>query len=90
MKFFVKAVDKTQNMSDFISMTDFLFARPSVLEGIGRAFDFFGSLNYYNLSPTGKSADAAAAAADWFTVYNDFYTAYKDTLCQLETKKTAV
>jgi hypothetical protein len=29
-------------------MSDFLFARPSILEGIGRNIDLFGLMNNYN------------------------------------------
>jgi hypothetical protein len=70
-------------------MTDFLYARPSVLEGIGRNIDFFGSLNAYNYSPDGEMADKIAIASDFFEVYKDFYTAYYKTLCQQEQRKTA-
>jgi hypothetical protein len=71
-------------------MTDFLFARPSVLEGIGRNMDFFGSLNSYNYSRTGEEADTIAIASDLLAVYKDFHKAYYDTICQIEAKKTAV
>jgi hypothetical protein len=71
-------------------MSDFLFARPSVLEGIGRNIDFFGSLNSYNYSKTGEEADKIALASDMLAIYKDFYKAYYDTLCQIETKRTGV
>lgn len=70
-------------------MTDFLFARPSVIEGIGRNIDFFGVLNYYNFSPSGAEADKKAFYSDWLMVYNDLFKAYQDTICQIESKKTA-
>ena len=71
-------------------MTDFLFARPSVIEGIGRNMDFFGSMNRYNYSQSGEEADKIAIASDFLAIYMDLYKAYYDTICQLETKKTVV
>jgi hypothetical protein len=71
-------------------MTDFLYARPSVLEGIGRNIDFFGSMNTYNYSHDGEIADKMALVSDFFEVYMDFYKAYYKTICQLEEKKTVV
>jgi hypothetical protein len=57
-------------------MTDFLFARPSVLEGIGRNIDLFGVLNIYNSSPNGHEADMKARRNDIETLKKDFYAAY--------------
>ena len=70
-------------------MTDFLYARPSALEGVGRNMDFFGSMNQYNYSLSGKEADMTAIAADWLAVLRDFRIAYDETTCLLETRKTA-
>jgi hypothetical protein len=70
-------------------MTDFLYARPSVIEGIGRNIDFFGVLNYYNYSRSVAEADRKAYYSDWLMVYNDLIKAYQDTICQIETRKTA-
>ena len=42
--------------------SDFLFARPSFIEGLARIFDFGGTLNEYN---TSILTDEAAAALDW-------------------------
>ena len=69
-------------------MTDYLFARPSVTEGIGRNIDFFGSLNGYNYSPDGEMADRIALSADLCAIYKDLYIAYMNTLCQIEKRKT--
>jgi len=71
-------------------MTDFLYAKPSILEGIGRNIDFFGSFNDYNYSADGETADRIAIATDLLAVYMDFYKAYCKTICQIEQKKTAV
>jgi hypothetical protein len=53
-------------------MSDFLFARPSVLEGIGRNIDLFGVMNFYNFSENEAEADARAFAADAAALKNDF------------------
>ena len=61
-------------------MTDFLFARPSVLEGIGRNVDLFGILNIYNTSENGYEADLKARKNDIKTLKTDFDIAYGVTL----------
>jgi hypothetical protein len=57
-------------------MTDFLFARPSVMEGIGRNIDLFGVLNTYNFSQNGYEADMKARRNDIEALQKDFYAAY--------------
>jgi poly(3-hydroxybutyrate) depolymerase len=71
-------------------MTDFLYARPSIIEGIGRNMDFYGSLNSYNYSKNGEEADKLALANDFLVIYMDLYKAYIKTICQIEAKETAV
>ena len=71
-------------------MTDFLYARPSVLEGIGRNMDFFGTMNSYNYSTNGEDADKVAIASDLLAVYKDFNEAYQQTICQIAIKKPTV
>jgi len=71
-------------------MTDFLYARPSIMEGVGRNMDFFGSMNSYNYSENGDEADKIALTNDLLAVYLDLYKAYLNTVCQIETKKNAV
>jgi hypothetical protein len=70
-------------------MTDYLFAKPSVLEGIGRNIDLFGMMNTYNSSKSGAEADMKAILNDWAAVYGDLYRAYGGMICQVETKKNA-
>jgi hypothetical protein len=53
-------------------MSDFLFARPSILEGIGRNVDLFGVMNFYNSSEDEVEADAKAFVADAAALKNDF------------------
>jgi predicted nucleotide-binding protein (sugar kinase/HSP70/actin superfamily) len=71
-------------------MTDYLFARPSILEGIGRNIDLFGLMNDYNYSQNGTEADVKALLNDWAVVYGDLYKAYNGMVCQVEAKKTGV
>jgi hypothetical protein len=82
-------LDSAHNLCDIIGMTDFLFARPSVIEGIGRNVDLFGVLNNYNFSRFGAEADRKAFYSDWLMVYEDLFKAYQDTICQIEPRKTA-
>jgi hypothetical protein len=57
-------------------MTDYLFARPSILEGIARNIDLFGIMNDYNYSRNGADADMKALMNDWAAVYKDLNKAY--------------
>ena len=50
------------------SYTDFLFARPSVLEGVARIFDFGNTLNEYNSAQSEEIADEIALRMDWVAV----------------------
>ena len=57
--------------------SDFMFARPSFLEGAARIFDFGGTLNEYNYDKfsSGTEADTAAIASDWAAIGQDMYDA---------------
>lgn len=55
--------------------TDFLYARPSFLEGVARLVDIRGSLNVYNHSVTGEEADQRALMMDWKAVGDALRTA---------------
>lgn len=57
------------------SLSTFLFARPSFLEGIGRIFDLGNTLNEYNRSQTPQDADARALASDWRVVGEEIASA---------------
>ncbi|MDP3878700.1 MAG: hypothetical protein Q8Q07_00120 [Dehalococcoidales bacterium] len=48
--------------------SDFLVARPSIIEGIARIFDFGNTLNAYNNSPSEMVADEIALRMDWEAV----------------------
>ena len=48
-----------------MNQTDFLFARPTFLEGVGSTMDLFGVFPEYNKSETPE-------IADFWAIYNDF------------------
>lgn len=51
--------------------TDFLFARPSFLEGVARTIDLFGTLQEYNRSANENEADSCALYHDFKAVGDD-------------------
>ncbi len=55
--------------------TDFLFARPSFIEGVGSTIDLFGTLQEYNKSITPEEADSRAIWHDFKAVGNDIWNA---------------
>ena len=56
----------------------FLFARPSWVEGLARAFDLGGTLQEYNTAPTPEEADSIAMNADWRVVGQDLLRAMNE------------
>jgi len=57
-----------------MSESFFLFALPSIAEGIGSVIDFAGSWHVYNESQTPRQADARAIYNDWKAVGKDIHT----------------
>lgn len=55
--------------------TMFLFARPSLLEGIARIVDIGGTLNAYNTALTGSQADGLAMQTDVAALREDLAAA---------------
>jgi hypothetical protein len=51
--------------------SDFLFARPSFIEGLARILDFGGTMTDFNRSVSAEAADRAAIAMDWRMVGQD-------------------
>ncbi|MGO9410975.1 MAG: hypothetical protein ACLQCB_09510 [Spirochaetia bacterium] len=51
--------------------SDFLFIRPSFLNGMAKAIDVTASMDDYNISPTPEEADARALHADWQEIGRD-------------------
>ncbi len=58
--------------------SDFLFARPSLMGGVAKLFDFGGTLKIYNESPTEELADINATSQDWKAIGNALRTAFKE------------
>ncbi|WP_296560135.1 hypothetical protein [uncultured Acetobacterium sp.] len=61
-----------------MNKTDFLFARPSLLRGFGRAIDLRSTRNIYNNSDSGMMADHKALKSDWSMVGGDIKEALKN------------
>jgi hypothetical protein len=57
--------------------TDYLFARPSFIEGIARNIDMFGTLNCYNYPINDEDADYRAMKADRAALRADFAVAFQ-------------
>ena len=55
--------------------TDFLYARPSFIEGIARVADMLGTLQEYNVSSSDQTADLRGIRADWEAVGEDLLNA---------------
>ncbi len=55
--------------------SDFLYARPSFLEGMARVMDMGNTLNEYNTFETGEEADYTALLMDWIAVGRDMQAA---------------
>jgi hypothetical protein len=60
----------------------FLFARPSLIEGMSRVLDIAGRTNEYNYSLTPEQADRLALYRDWQLIGQDMLNAMN-----LETQK---
>lgn len=58
--------------------TDFLFARPSFLEGVARAIDLGSTLQVYNTSDTPEQADRRALTEDFVVVGEDMREAIRE------------
>jgi hypothetical protein len=58
-------------------MSDYLFAQPSALLGLGMMLDFAGAIPQYNRQRTGREADALAISLDWTVVASDLRAAFE-------------
>ncbi len=52
-------------------------AAPSFWEGMGRLFDFGGTLSQYNFSETPEQADSLAIRSDWMAIGGDISAAIR-------------
>lgn len=57
--------------------SDFLFARPSRISGVGRTIDLWGCFEEFNDSPNTEVADERALYSDWRMVGEDLVRAIK-------------
>ena len=59
--------------------SDFLFVRPSLIQGLGSVVDLAGVAEEgnYNLSKSTEEADYRALAADWLVVGADLFESYR-------------
>jgi hypothetical protein len=55
--------------------SDFLFAKPSPINGAARFFDFGAAFDTYNVSASEDEADARALHSDWAMVGEDIESA---------------
>jgi hypothetical protein len=55
----------------------FLFATPSLWEGVARLVDFAGTMDEYNTSRSEAEADWRALCADWLAVGRDLDAAMR-------------
>jgi hypothetical protein len=72
-------------MGKFNDDTNFLFADPSFLSGLGSVLDLGGTLVEFNQSRSGQEADARALASDWAVAGKDVRAAMR--LCEQEKKQ---
>ena len=56
-------------------MSDFLFARPSFIAGLGATIDLGGTMEIFNESPSPEEADFLALRSDWRAVGQDIQNA---------------
>ena len=66
-------------------MSEFLFARPSLLSGIARVLDLGGVFDSYNDCRTPREADELALGADWAAILEDLELAKAQLQEMLET-----
>jgi len=62
-------------MGDIFKRSARLFARPSFLEGYGRAIDLGATMNEYNTNKSVEEADEEAILSDWLAVGDNIYSA---------------
>lgn len=54
-----------------MSKTDFLFAQPGFIRGMGKSLDLWSTRNIYNSSSSDTEADYKALKSDWIIVGDD-------------------
>lgn len=71
-------------------LSDFLFARPSFLEGAGRALDLGDTLTEYNRSFSGVQADWCALFSDWRMIGQDLKNVIQARRAEIEQGEKSV
>jgi len=69
------------------SLTDFLYARPTLLEGIARILDFGNTIQEYNVSQSGFEADFKALDGDWITIGRDLKDAVQKITQEIQDRE---
>ncbi len=59
-------------------LTGFLYARPSLIEGMSRLIDFGNTLQVYNSSLSPEQADFLALSSDWHVIGDDLRAAMNE------------
>jgi hypothetical protein len=67
-------------------LTDYLFAMPTFLSGMGRSLDIGGQFDEYNFAETPEETDAIAIYTDFRAVGEDLMSACSQFERQLERK----
>jgi len=67
-----------------VGNSDFLFAQPSVLEGVSRILDVGGTMQEYNQSISTAEADARAIYNDFRAIGNDISRATEIVIEQIK------
>ena len=65
----------------------FLFARHNLLSGMARILDFGGTINDYNISPSGEIADQRALYEDWKAIGDDMRAVLASYRKEQETRR---
>ncbi|MEH1777066.1 hypothetical protein [Nostoc sp.] len=68
-------------------LSSYLYARPSLIEGVARMVDFGNRLQVYNTSLSSEQADYLALLSDWVVVGNDLKKAmaeFKEAESQID------
>ncbi len=63
---------------------NYLFIKPSFLNGIARVFDLFGNLTEYNISENGEEADMKALLKDGQAIREDMSAAFQQFEAELQ------
>lgn len=71
-------------------MSDFLFAQPSAASGVARVLDLWGLFDNYNVSRSGRHADARAMYNDWRSVGQLIFEAFEEDKAKSDRERASV